>query len=77
MQARNDQWMQNRQGYTAIFFFLRNYEMKEGIYCFVISMIVKYEQFYVIIRRNNASRQLLSSRTKHIFSFRMKGVVWP
>jgi hypothetical protein len=33
---------------------LRNYEMKEEIYCFVIFMIAKYEQFYVIIRRNNA-----------------------
>jgi hypothetical protein len=62
---------------TVIFFLLRNYEMKEEIYCFVIFMIAKYEQFYVIIRRNNASHQILSSRTKHIFSFRTKGILWP
>ena len=52
---------------TVIFFLLRNYEMKEEINCFVIFMIAKYEQFYVIIRRNNASHQILSFHTKYIF----------
>jgi NAD/NADP transhydrogenase alpha subunit len=51
---------------TVIFFLLHNYEMKEEIYCFVIFMIAKYEQFYVITRRNNASHQILSSQTKII-----------
>jgi hypothetical protein len=34
--------------------------MKEEIYRFVIIMIAKYGQFYIIIGRNNASRGIRS-----------------
>ena len=59
----------NRTPGTAIVFILHNFEMKEEIYCFVIFMIAKYGQFYVIIGPNIASRGI---RTKHLF----KGDVW-
>jgi hypothetical protein len=47
--------LSGNHAYTVIFFFLRNYEMKEEIYCFMIFMIAKYRQFYIIIGQNIAS----------------------
>jgi hypothetical protein len=58
----------SRQIDTVIFFFLRNYEMKEEMYCFVIFRIAKYGRFNIIIGRNIASCGTVSSRTKHLFS---------
>jgi hypothetical protein len=37
-----------------IYLLLRNYEMKEEIYCFVILMIAKYGRLCIIIGRNFA-----------------------
>jgi hypothetical protein len=52
--------------HTAIFLILRNYAMKDEIYCFVIFMIAIYERNYVVIGRNINIVQFLSFRTKHI-----------
>jgi hypothetical protein len=52
--------------FTAIFFILRNYEMKAEIYCFVNFMIAKYGIFYIIIRRRLPIVESLSSQMKHL-----------
>jgi hypothetical protein len=57
---------------TAIFYMLRNYEMKNEINCFIIFTIDKYEIFYIIIGRDISSRKIVSSRTKYLLSFRTK-----
>jgi hypothetical protein len=41
---------------TAIFFILRNHEMKAEIYCFVNYTIAKYGVFYIITGRKIAYR---------------------
>ena len=56
---------------------LRNYEMKDEKYCFVIFTIAKYGRNYIIIGRNIDIVELLSSQTKINVSFGTKGIVWP
>jgi hypothetical protein len=41
------------------FFLIAHHEMEEEIYCFVIFMIAKYGQFYIIIGQTIASRGIL------------------
>ena len=57
---------------TAIFYMLRNYEMKDEINCFIIFTIDTYEIFYIIIGRDVASHKIISSRTKYLLAFRTK-----
>jgi hypothetical protein len=52
--------------HTAIFFILRNYEMKAEIYCFVNFMIAKYGISYIIIGRKLPIVESLSSQMKHL-----------
>jgi hypothetical protein len=62
---------------TANFIILRNYEMKDEIYCFVIFTIAIYGRSYIIIARNMDIMEPLSSQTKINVSFGTKGIVWP
>ena len=48
--------------YTVNFFMLRNYEMKDEKYCFVIFTIAKYGRNYIIIGRNIDIVESLSSQ---------------
>jgi hypothetical protein len=51
---------------TAIFIILRNYEMKDKIYCFIIFTIAIYGRSYILIGRNIDIIESLSSRTKYL-----------
>jgi hypothetical protein len=62
---------------TANFIILRNYEMKDEIYCFVIFTIAIYGRSYIITARNMDIVEPLSSQTKINVSFGTKGIVWP
>ena len=62
---------------TVNFFMLRNYEMKDEKYCFVIFTIAKYGRNYIMIGRNIDIVEPLSSQTKINVSFGTKGIVWP
>jgi hypothetical protein len=63
---------------TVIFFFLRNYEMKEEIYCFVI---FNDSQIWTILYHNETkyclSWNLFRPERNIYFLFRTKGIVWP
>jgi hypothetical protein len=54
---------------TVIFFTLRNYEMKDEKYYFIIFTIAIYERNYIIIGQTLAIVQCLLSRTKYIIIF--------
>jgi hypothetical protein len=54
---------------TVIFFTLRNYEMKDEKYYFIIFTIVIYNRNYIVIGRTLAIVQCISSRTKYIIIF--------
>jgi signal peptidase I len=56
-------------GDTVIFFTLRNYEIKDEKYYFIIFTIAIYERNYIIIGRALAIVQCLLSRTKYIIIF--------
>jgi hypothetical protein len=53
----------------VIFFMLRNYEMKDEKYYFIIFMIAIYERNYIIVGRTLAIMRSLSSRMKYIIAF--------
>ena len=50
----------------AIFYILRNYEMKDEIYCFAKFTTAKYEINCIITERNIAIVESLSSRMQHL-----------
>jgi hypothetical protein len=54
---------------------LRNYEMKDAMYCFTIFTIDKYGIFCIIIRRDFALHKFISFPMKYLLSFGTKGIV--
>jgi hypothetical protein len=61
----------------VIFSMLRNYALKDEIYCFVIFMTAKYGRNNIMIGRSIDIVEPLSSQTKINVSFGTKGTVWP
>jgi hypothetical protein len=55
-----------RAASTAIFYILRNYEMKDENYCFIEFTTAKYEIHCFVTERNIAIVEFLSSRVKHL-----------
>ena len=49
------------KAHTAIFYILRNYEMKDEIYYFIKFTTAKYERNYIVTERNIAIVESLSS----------------